>query len=151
MDATVELPARDSVSEESKWDLNGLYATGDKWREDFASLESAVSGYAGFVGTLNRSTTAIKTCLEFDLGVSRKLDALHTYAHLRNDEDQTHTSNQENFENVMSLHTRIMGARSFLASELMSIPENRVCFSARACFFCSSFSIMSGGAFLTNS
>ncbi|OGW15255.1 MAG: oligoendopeptidase F, partial [Nitrospinae bacterium RIFCSPLOWO2_12_FULL_47_7] len=126
MDATVELPARDSVPGESQWDLSGLYTTGDKWREDFTFLESAVSGYAGFVGTLSRSAAAIKACLEFDLGISRKVDALYTYAHLKNDEDQTHTSNQENFENVMSLHTRIMEARSFFASELMSVPENRV-------------------------
>lgn len=126
MDATVELPTRDSIPEESKWDLSGLYATRDRWREDFSSLESSVSGYAGFAGTLNQSAAAIKACLEFDLKVSRKLDVLYTYAHLRNDEDQTNTSTQENFENVMRLHTHIMEARSFLASELMAVPEERM-------------------------
>lgn len=126
MNATVELPARDSVSEESKWDLSGLYATDNKWREDFASLEAEVSGYAAFAGTLNQSVAAVKACLEFDLKLSRKLDALHTYAHLRKDEDQTNTANQGSFENILGFHTRVMEARSFIASELMSIPEGRM-------------------------
>lgn len=126
MDALVELRTRDNIPEEAKWDLSGLYATDNKWREDFAVLESEVAGYSGFPGTLNQSAARIADCLQFDAKISRKLDLLYTYAHLRKDEDQTHTPSLENYEKIASLHARILGARSFIASELMAIPEDRM-------------------------
>lgn len=126
MDATVELPTRENVPEDAKWDLRGLYAAEARWRLDFAELEPEVAGYARFTGTLGQSAKAIRECLDFDLMVSRKLDKLYTYAHLKNDEDQTNTAHQENHEKAMGLHTRILEARSFIASELMAIPEDRM-------------------------
>lgn len=126
MDAVVELATREKVPAEHTWDLSGLYPSNAAWQADFDSLESEASGYAGYQGTLGRSPAAVKDCLEFDLKISRKLDALHTYAHLRNDEDKTNAANQENFEKVAGLHARILKARSFIASELMDIPEERM-------------------------
>ncbi|MBI4389698.1 MAG: oligoendopeptidase F [Nitrospinae bacterium] len=126
MDAVVELTTREKVSGECTWDLSGLYSSVAAWQADFDSLESEASGYAGYQGALGSSPAALKACLEFDLGISRKLDALYTYAHLRNDEDKTDAANQESFEKASGLYARILKARSFIASELMALPEERM-------------------------
>jgi oligoendopeptidase F len=123
MDAKVELETRDEISEDSKWDLSGLYSAGDAWQEEFDALESEWEGYASHQGKLGASAQALKTCLEFDLDISRKLEKLYTYAHLKNDEDKTNTLHQGNFERVVRLATQISQAASFIKSEIMAIPE----------------------------
>jgi len=126
MDAKVELVTREEISEDSTWDLSGLYSANEAWQKEFAALENNFTGYAAHQGKLGESATALKACLEFDMGVSRTLEKLYTFAHLRNDEDKTHTVHQENFERAVRLATQIAQARSFIESEIMSIPESRM-------------------------
>ena len=126
MDAKVELETRDEISEDSKWNLSGLYSADDAWQEEFNALEKDWKGYALHQGKLGSSAKALMACLEFDLDISRKLEKLYTYAHLRNDEDKTNTLHQGNFERVVRLATQISQAGSFIKSEIMAIPETRM-------------------------
>ncbi len=126
MDVAVEPSNRDRIPEESKWDLSGLYREAAPWRADFTELEAQVSNYEPLRGSLGRSPDALKACLEFDAEVMRKLEALYTFAHLRNDEDKTDNVHQQNYEKVVGLHSRIMQARSFIAAETMEIPEDKM-------------------------
>ena len=117
---------RAEIPEEARWDLSGLCASDKAWQSDFAALEAEAAHYGKFKGTLSESPARLKAFLEFDAGVSRKLDALHTYAHLKNDEDKTNNFYQGNFDRTMNLAMRIGEARSFFAAELMAIPEERM-------------------------
>jgi oligoendopeptidase F len=126
MDAKVELVTREEISEDSTWDLSGLYSASEAWQKEFMALEKESKGYAAHQGKLGDSAAALKACLEFDMGVSRILEKLYTFAHLRNDEDKTHTVHQENFERVVRLSTQISQARSFIESEIMSIAESKI-------------------------
>lgn len=123
MDATRELLTRNQIPEEAKWDLKGLYSSPETWEADFLSLESQLESYASYQGTLGESPARLKQCLKFDMQFSQTLDAVYTYAHLRNDEDKTHTANQANYERVSRLLTHYQQARSFINPELMAIPE----------------------------
>ena len=116
MDAKVELVTREEISEDSTWDLSGLYSASEAWQKEFATLEIESQGYAAHQGKLGYSTAALKACLEFDMSMSRTLEKLYTFAHLRNDEDKTHTIHQQNFERVVRLSTQISQARSFIES-----------------------------------
>ncbi len=126
MEATIKPTTREDISEEAKWELNGLYLQDSLWHEDFNELEKAISGYESFQGTLTQSAERIKACLEFDIDISRKVEKLYTYAHLRNDEDKTHTQNQSNFEKIVHLNIVATQASSYISSELMAIPEDRM-------------------------
>lgn len=124
--ATAGLMPRETIAEETAWDLSGLYASDDDWQSALDALESETAQYARFPGTLGRSAADIKAFLEFDAKVSRRLDALHTYAHLKNDEDKANSLYQGNLDRAVRLATNISRARSFFASELMTIPEERM-------------------------
>ena len=126
MEATTKPITREDISEEAKWDLNGLYLQESLWQEDFKKLEADLAGYESFKGTLASSAKTIKACIEFDIGISRKIEKLYTYAHLRNDEDKTHAKNQGNFEKMVRLHTLAAQASSYIPSELMAIAEDRM-------------------------
>ena len=124
MDAITEPSTRDQFQEQDTWNLNGLYASENDWQADCIALESQLETYTSFAGTLGNSAARLKACLEFDIQLSRTLEAVYTYAHLRSDEDKTHTGHQANYEKAAQLLTRYQQARSFINSELMEIPED---------------------------
>ena len=76
MDATTVPSTRDQVQEQDTWNLNGLYATENDWQADCIALESQLGTYASFAGTLGSSAARLKACLEFDVQLSRTLEAL---------------------------------------------------------------------------
>ncbi|MEC7640668.1 MAG: oligoendopeptidase F [Nitrospinota bacterium] len=117
---------RHEMPEEAKWDLTCLYATDQDWQDHFEALQTEAANYQNFKRTLGRSAGSLKNFLEFDAGISRKLDSLSTYAHLKNDEDKTNSVYQGNFDRTMSLVARVSEARSFFAAELMLIPEGQM-------------------------
>ena len=126
MEAKAGPISRDGIPEEFRWDLTDLYSDETIWKEDFSALKSAAKGYADHQGKLEKSAADLKACLEFDAAISRKLEKLYTFAHLKNDEDKTNTLHQGNFEKVVRLATEISQAASFIRSEIMDIPEDRM-------------------------
>jgi oligoendopeptidase F len=126
MEAKVNPVTRKDITEKAKWNLDGLYLKESLWQEDIKKLKKDLAGYESFRGTLASSAGNIKSCLDFDNNISRTIEKLYTYAHLRNDEDKTHSKNQSNFEKVVHLHTLVAQANSYIPSELMAIPEDRM-------------------------
>ena len=126
MDMQAEPITREAVPEEFRWDLRDLYQNDDCWEKDFREIESRKDGYARFRGSLDKSAEAVKNCLEFDSDLSRKLEMLYVYAHLRNDEDKTDGFYQGKFDRCTRLATEVSSARSFINSELIAIPDKRM-------------------------
>lgn len=123
MDAITEPRTRNQIQEQDTWNLDSLYTSENDWQVDCIAVKSQLETYDSFAGTLGNSASRLKACLEFDVQLSRTLEAVVTYAHLRNDEDKTHTGHQANYEKATQLLTRYQQARSFINSELMDIPQ----------------------------
>ena len=126
MDAKTGTLTRDEVAVESQWDLTGLYSSDDVWASELTEFEAGIEKYASFAGTLAESALNLKACLEFDMNFSRQLEKLYTFAHLKNDEDKTNSLYQGNFEKVMRLVNEASQASSFIRSEIMSIPDDKM-------------------------
>lgn len=126
MDAKAGALTRDEISENSQWDLSGLYSSNEEWDKDLKALEADLPRYASFQGTLVQSFSKLKECVEFDMNFSRRLEKLYTFAHLKNDEDKTNNFYQGNFEKAMRLLHEAGSASSFIRPEIMAIPEGRM-------------------------
>ena len=61
MDAKAGTLTRDEISEQSRWDLSGLYSSNDDWIKDFETLEEDLSKYASYQGTLGQSFHSSKS------------------------------------------------------------------------------------------
>jgi len=48
MEATTKPITREDISEEAKWNLNGLYLQESLWQEDFKKLEADLAGDESF-------------------------------------------------------------------------------------------------------
>ncbi|MFC1891508.1 oligoendopeptidase F, partial [Thermodesulfobacteriota bacterium] len=85
-----------------------------------------LDGYAGFKDRLHESAEVLKALIEFDLSVSRELEKLYTFAHLKNDEDQSDQEYLGMYQRAVSLYTRHSEISSFIHPEIMSIDEELI-------------------------
>ncbi len=118
------VPAREQIPESCRWDLSPLFKDDAEWEDRFRSLERDLPEYGQFRGQLALSAARLERALRFDLGISRRLDRLYTYAHLRNDEDKTHPHHASLFQRALTLSTRVSEESSFLAPEIQAIPPD---------------------------
>ena len=122
----ISIPDRGDIGREHQWDLSPLFRSDEEWTALFTQLEERMSGYARFRGRLNESVKTFKEALDFDLEVSRALERLYTYAHLRSDEDKTNQRYLDMHGRAANLHTRIAELSSFMTPEIHALPEERI-------------------------
>ncbi len=114
---------RDEVPSNDRWDLSGLFESDEAWHALYRDVEKDLTGYEDYRGRIGESFERFLGVVEFDLSMGRKIDRLHTYAHLKNDEDKTNQSYQGLYEMALNLHSRAAGLSSFIVPEIMDIPE----------------------------
>jgi oligoendopeptidase F len=115
---------RKEVKKEDQWDLSPLYNSDDEWEKHFNEVDEKIKGYESYKGKLKESFEIFKKALDFDMDLSRQLDKLYTFAHLKNDEDKTNQNYSGMNEKALNLHSRISEVSSFLTPEIQSIPDD---------------------------
>ena len=115
---------RSGIQIDDRWDLSPLFNSDESWEELFREVESSISGYDKFRGHLHESLDMFRGAIFFDLDISRKLERLYTFAHLKNDEDKTNQKYLGVYQRAISLYTRTSEASSYLTPEIQSIPDN---------------------------
>ena len=126
------IPHRSQVPPDDQWDLTPLFADDPAWEALFAQVKADIHGYQRFQGRLGASAEELKAAIEFDLGLSRNLEKLYTYAHLKSDQDRGDQGRLAMFQRSVSLMTAAGEAASFLEPEILAIdPERMAGFLAR--------------------
>ena len=120
---TRTIPERKDIPPDHQWDLAPLFSADDAWQSLFDQLESDLSGYEPFRGHLGESPETLAAAITFDLDLSRRLERLYTYAHLKNDEDKSNQTYLAMYQRAVSLYTRASELSSFMRPEIMAIPE----------------------------
>lgn len=123
---SVSIPERKDVKEEHKWDLSPLFKNEDDWNSLFWDIEGKIGGYNNFYGMMGDSLEKFRGTLEFDLALSRELEKLYTYAHLKSDEDKSNQFYQAMYQRVVNLYTRVSEASSFITPEIQQLDEAMV-------------------------
>ena len=123
---SVNIPERKDVKEEHKWDLSPLFKSEDEWNSLYREIEGKIDGYLKFAGKMGESLENFRGTLEFDLALSRELEKLYTYAHLKSDEDKSNQFYLAMYQKVVNLYTRISEASSFITPEIQQLDENLV-------------------------
>ena len=121
-----EIPAREQIPAQHKWDLTPLFVSDSNWEELYSKTEKSILEYKKYEGKLAESFDIFLQAIEFDLSISRDIDRLFTYAHLKSDEDTTNQDAQAMLQNAHSIAQRAAEASSFLVPELQSLPEGTI-------------------------
>ncbi len=121
--AVVNIPERKEIKENDKWDLKSLIPDDEEWEKLYKNLESKINGYDSFKGRMGESLETFRTSLEFDMNISREVEKIYTYAHLRSDEDKTNQFSLAMYQRSVNLYTRISELSSFMTPEIQEIDE----------------------------
>jgi oligoendopeptidase F len=126
MPATLEIPSRDKISPENKWDLDPLYKKLDKWEKEFKEVVNEYPQLKEFQGKLSNGNETIAEYIKISDNISRKLERVYTWAHLKHDEDLNDTAYQALHDRVVNLMVKIETDTSFFVPELLSLPDERI-------------------------
>lgn len=119
------IPARSEVPEALTWDLSPLYVAAEEWEADFARLDEAAAPVLAMKGKLD-SAEAVARLMAAETTLDRLLERLHTYAHLRHDEDTADAAGQAREARIRARYAEIAAECAWITPELLSHPEEEL-------------------------
>ena len=117
------IPDRKDIPDDHQWDLTPLFQDDANWEAVFVEVEQEMESYADYKGRLGDSVAVCKAAIEFDLSLSRKMDRLYTYAHLKSDEDKSDQFYLGMHQRALNVLMRISELASFITPEIQSLPD----------------------------
>jgi oligoendopeptidase F len=118
------IPTRKNIPDDYKWDLKLLLQNDEEWEGLFGKVEQKLESYAKFKGRLKDSPDVFKDAVQTHLSITREVDRLYTYAHLKSDEDKSNQFYLGMYQQALSLSTRASELSSFLTPEIQSLPDD---------------------------
>ena len=116
---------RNEINEKDTWDLSTIFETDQKWEEELALLTEDTKQAASLEGHLLDSAESLLNITERYLELSRRLEKLYVYAHMKNDQDTRVAKYQEYYAKAMALYSQLDQVFSFYEPEFMAITEEQ--------------------------
>ena len=116
---------RNEINEKDTWDLSTIFETDQKWEEELALLTEDTNQAASLEGHLLNSAESLLNITERYLDLSRRLEKLYVYAHMKNDQDTRVAKYQEYYAKAMTLYSQLDQVFSFYEPEFMAITEEQ--------------------------
>jgi len=116
---------RNEINEKDTWDLSTIFETDQKWEEELARLTEDTKEAASLEGHLLDSAESLLNITERYLDLSRRLEKLYVYAHMKNDQDTRVAKYQEYYAKAMTLYSQLDQVFSFYEPEFMTITEEQ--------------------------
>lgn len=126
MSETKKLPKREEVPENLTWDLTNIFADDQAFEEAFTALQEKLKQADSYRGTLGDGPQTFLDALEYLLDVSRQLETIFVYSHLKNDQDTSNTTYQALNSRAEALVTQADEKLSFFEPELLSLNDEAI-------------------------
>lgn len=119
--ATMEkIKTREEVEEKYKWKVDKMYATDEKWEEDFKKLKEKAPSLLEFKGHLSIGAKLLDYLHQYEEMASLYED-LVVYAHLRSDENKSNSKYQVMMDKISTFGAEFSGIISFFLPELLTM------------------------------
>ena len=116
---------RNEIEEKYTWDLSTIFPTDEAFEEELAQVSEEVKKAAGLAGHLLDSADSLLTTTEVQLDLMRRIEKLHSYAHMKNDQDTRGAKYQEYLAKGMTLYSDFGQSFAFYEPEFMAITEEQ--------------------------
>ena len=116
---------RNEINEKDTWDLSTIFETDQKWEEELALLTEDTKQAASLEGHLLDRAESLLNITDRYLDLSRRLEKLYVYAHMKNDQDTRVAKYQEYYAKAMTLYSQLDQVFSFYEPEFMAITEEQ--------------------------
>ena len=116
---------RNEIDEKYQWDLSTIFATDQAWEEEAASLATDIKAASHYSGHLLDSAQTLLDTTNAYLELSRRLEKVYVYAHMKNDQDTRVAKYQEYQSKGMSLYSLLGETFAFYEPEFMAITDEQ--------------------------
>ncbi|MDN4523650.1 oligoendopeptidase F [Fictibacillus fluitans] len=123
---STSLPKREELPLQDTWDLEAIYATNDKWEEEFSEVKRLLPEINQYQGKLGESADTLFQFFQKQDELTKKLGKLYTYAHMRYDQDTTNSFYQGLNDRASNLATQVSSSLSFAVPEILLLPEETI-------------------------
>lgn len=123
---SLQIPKRDEIDEQYKWNLTDIYKTDEEWEDDYKWIDANIKNYSSFEGKLSNSPEVLLDCFKFDEKIGCKLERLYLYSMLSKDSDMSLPKYQGMDDRIKSLYAKVTAASSFIRPELLSIDDKKL-------------------------
>lgn len=115
---------RKDIAQALKWNLTDIFPSDEAWEEEFKKIEAEYGSFdfTVYKGKLGDKQTLLK-CLRFIDTVSRKIEKVYLYAHLRHDEDMRISQYTSAHAQVGAMISKIFAEFSFVEPELTALDD----------------------------
>jgi oligoendopeptidase F len=123
------IPTREEIPAEFKWNLSDIYPSQEAWEEDFKKLKQTVGRIHEYQGNFLSSAANLTQVFQLKEEIGRLMDKLFVYAKMHKDENNANPTFQALTNRIQSLATEAGSALSFIVPALVELPaEKRVRF-----------------------
>ncbi len=118
---------REEIPEQDRWNVAALYPDPNAWKSDLAQAQGQEKAphwpeLKTYQGKL-KDPAAAAAFFDLYFGIDRKLSKLHTYAHLRLDEDLGNDQFKHNYGLISTLFHDFQLESSWIEPEILSLSE----------------------------
>ena len=116
---------RKDIAQQLKWQTSDIFPSDEAWEQEFKAVESEYGNYdfSVFKGKLGDKATLL-TCFRLIDTISRRIEKLYLYAHLRHDEDLLVSKYTSASAQMGAMISKIFAEFSFIEPELTSLDDS---------------------------
>jgi oligoendopeptidase F len=118
--SSADIPERDEIDEQHKWDLEAMFASDEAWEAAFEAVEERLDDLAAYEGRVTESAETLQAVLETREEIMREVANVGAYARMRSDEDTADQHYQALSARAQSLSADASSAASFIEPELQA-------------------------------
>ncbi len=118
---------RQEVAEELKWRISDIFPSDEEWEKEFKAFEAEYADFdfAKYKGKLHEKQ-ALLDCFTMNDTLSRRVEKLYLYAHMRHDEDLRIAKYTSAHAMVVGLISKIFAQLSYVEPELTTLSDTQL-------------------------
>ncbi|KRM11778.1 hypothetical protein ABTQ33_01905 [Paucilactobacillus suebicus] len=122
--ADKQLPSRDEVADNLKWNLALLFDSDDQMRQALNQTAESVQEFTQLEGHVGENATNLLTALQTSKRIDEQLEREYVYAFMRRDSDTTDTEAVGIYGEAANALSKISAQMAFLDPEIIAIDED---------------------------
>jgi len=112
---------REEIDNKYKWDLSKIFKSDKEFLNEIKKTEKEIKSLSKYKDTMLNSAKDLYDAISKIFDVSRIIEKIYTYAHLKNDEDISLSSSIELFDKAQTLYIKFKQEISYFTPKLLSI------------------------------
>ena len=117
---------RSEIEDIYKWDLKKIYKTREDFLKDVTKVTKEINKLSKFKDTMLKSAKDLYISINTIFNVSREIEKIYMYAHLKHDENLSLSSSIELMDKAENLIIKFDQVTSYFDSLLLSIPYSNI-------------------------